>query len=108
MIRRVAFVIAFFLLGFASLWIGVSADLEICQIFPHYCQPRPGVCAELGKCSNSVLFEFGAVAFYFGPSIVFATVAHAFSKRRRSWLFWTLLPVVLFILHLIAIELLRL
>ncbi len=108
MISRVAFVIAFFLLGFASLWIGVSADLEICHMFPQYCQPKPGVCTELGKCNHSVLFEFGVVAFYFGPSIVFAIVANAFSKRPRSLLFWAALLVVLFVIHLIAIELLRL
>lgn len=108
MTRRIACLITFFILGFASLWICGSADLEICHLFPKYCQPKHGVCAELDKCNHSALFEFGAVAFYLGPSIVFATVANAFSKRPRSLLFWTALPVVLVVIHLIAIELLRL
>jgi hypothetical protein len=107
-IRRISLFFLFLLLGFASLWLCISADLRICHAFPKYCQPKPGVCAELGKCDDSLLYELGVIAFYFGSSIIFATAAYAFSKRPRSLTFWATLPVVLFAIHLIAVEMLRL
>jgi hypothetical protein len=108
MIRRLGVSCIFFFLGFLSLWLCISADLQICHAFPWYCLPKPGACTELGKCDNSLVYEFEVFTVYFGPSIIFATAAYAFSKRPRSLAFWATLPVVLFVIHLIAVEMLRL
>lgn len=107
MIRQIGLFITFFLLGLASLWICGAVDLELCHLFPKYCQPGPGVCAEMNKCNNSTLFEFGVLLFYLGPSIIFATVASAFSRHPRSPVFWAALAIVLFLIHLIVMELFR-
>ena len=105
MIRRTGIVVAFAVLGFASLLLGDELRTWMCAYFGGLCNQVAGPCPGIDVCTPGALRTIQITAFFFGPSIAFAVIAYLFSRRPRTGVAWIGLAVGLVAAHLAVLML---